>query len=130
PWMVWHVMHSLAGLANSLAPSSASESDGGTGKVSFSAASQDAKSVGESTTPVKRMLACDVPQNSAHCPGHTPTESAVYQRWLVRVGMTPRLPPRRGIQNEWMMSAELRMKWTGRPCCRWTSLAVTMLYCG
>src|SRR5262249_3410100 len=128
--MVWHVMHSLAGLENSWAPTSASESDGGTGSVSFSAATHEAKSAGESTTPSKRMLACDVPQNSAHWPGHTPTESAVYQRWLVRVGMTSRLPPSFGIQNEWMMSAEFRMKWTGRPCWMCTSLAVTMPYCG
>src|SRR5690349_18541662 len=121
--MVWQVMHSLAGLENSCAPASASESDGGTGRVSCSALTHEAKSVGESTTPKSRMLACDVPQNSAHWPGHTPTESAVYQRWLVRVGITSRLPPRRGIQNEWMMSAEFRMKWTGRPCGRCTSLA-------
>src|SRR2546423_7513930 len=58
------------------------------------------------TTTFRRMLACEVPQNSAHWPEYTPGWSASSSHVCLRPGTTSCLPLRRGAQNEWMTSLD------------------------
>src|SRR2546425_6226781 len=70
------------------------------------------------------MLACDAPQNSAHLPEYSPTESA---RNAIRVtcpGVASRLPASAGTQNEWITSAEVIDSCTGLPTGTCISFAV------
>ncbi len=72
-----------------------------------------------------RMLACEVPQYSAHCPMYSPGTSGVIMSRFTRCGTTSRLPPRYGIQKEWITSGPCRRNTTVFPTGRWSSLAVT-----
>jgi hypothetical protein len=76
------------------------------------------------------MLACDIPQYSAHWPGYSPGTSGVSVMWFTRWGTTSRLPPSWGIQKEWMTSGAFRKKATVCPAGRCSSLAVVIFCCG
>src|SRR5579862_9127441 len=70
------------------------------------------------------MLACEVPQNCAHCPGVVPISLGVHHSSLLWLGMTSRLPPSRGSQKLCITSAEFNVKAAVWLTGMWTSLAV------
>jgi len=66
PRIVWQPTH--VPLWKTWSPAAAGEPSGGVGAGSFCFATQAWKASGVSTTAKCRMLACEAPQNSAHCP--------------------------------------------------------------
>src|SRR5215831_10048031 len=78
----------------------------------------------------KRMLACDIPQYSAHWPGNSTGPSGARVIRLTRPGTTSRLPPSCGIQKEWMTSGACRWKAIVCFAGRCSSLAVVTLRSG
>src|SRR6266566_4366306 len=72
------------------------------------------------------MLACDTPQNSAHCPEYSPTESARNAMRVTCPGVASRFPPSAGAQNEWITSADVIDSCTGLPTGTCISFAVTI----
>ena len=62
------------------------------------------KSSGVRATTSIRMLACESPQNSAHCPAKIPGWSAWRRTVCTRPGTMSRLPLRRGIHQLWITS--------------------------
>src|SRR3954451_12810997 len=89
-------------------PSAASPDVGFLSGVSI-VATHFSQSAGLWATTFSRMLAWDVPQNSAHCPEYTPALSASSDQWWMRPGTTSRLPFSRGAQNEWMTSLDFNV---------------------
>src|SRR5690606_11759503 len=67
------------------------------------------------TCTSKAIAACPVPQYSAHWPRTGPSPSARRRRRFTRPGMASTLPPRRGIQKEWITSAPVTRNSTMRP---------------
>ena len=72
------------------------------------------------------MLACDWPQNSAHWPEYSPTESARNAMRVTCPGVASRLPASAGAQNEWITSADVIDSCTGFPTGTCISFAVTI----
>ena len=66
PLTEWHRKQKESWLMNSSSPSLASGSTGPDASASCSF-TQALKSSHDSATTLKRMLACETPQNSAHC---------------------------------------------------------------
>src|SRR5260370_2464089 len=74
--------------------------------------SQLSKSPGESATTRMSMLACWVPQYSAHCPRYSPGLSVWNHMELTRPGITSVLPASRGTQKLRHTSADLKVRYT------------------
>ncbi len=89
---------------------------------------QRCQSSAERATTRMRMLACERPQNSVHCPQYSPGLSAAMRNGWTRLGTASRLPFNRGIQNEWMTSRLVMESSTGLPAGMTISLAVTMAW--
>ena len=75
---------------------------------------------------LKRILAWEVPQNSAHCPRYSPIFSGVNHISLDLPGKESILPANRGIQILWITSADQVLTTTVRFTGTCNSLAVTM----
>ena len=80
----------------------------------------------------KRMLACDSPQYSLHCPRKVPGLSALRVSSLVRPGTTSRVPESSGTQKLWITlqvsaSHAFSFRCTWRPAGITSSSAVTTL---
>ena len=104
-------------------PSAASPA-GSAGGASW-AFTQRSKISGVSTMTRSIMLACEVPQYSAHCPQYVPGVSAVKVILFSRPGMTSRLAAICGTQKLWITSQPTSLMATGRPAGTCNSFAVT-----
>src|SRR3989442_11829701 len=95
PRIVWHPTHALC---VKIALPSAASPDGSPG-AALCAATQRSNASGASTMTRIPMLACEVPQNSAHWPRYSPAVSAVKGSRVRRPRAPSRLPPGCGTQK-------------------------------